>query len=104
MEVLVRRLREVVLIHYARTHAHFVHDHFVVKLVSVAPIRSQIIANQILLVTISHAALREIVVLADNITCSKNLWPGTKVLLMILREVINRSLVLVQSTQILVVV
>ena len=45
MEVLVGRLGEVVLIDHARTHAHLVHDHFVVKLVGVAPVRSQIVAN-----------------------------------------------------------
>lgn len=106
MEVLVRGLREVVFIHYTRVDTHFIHDHFVIKLICVAAICSQVVADEVLRFSLAvrHAAGREIVVLVDNITSSKNLRFSTEVLLMILRKVINRSLLLVKRAQILIVV
>ena len=94
MEVLIRRLREIILIKPSRILADLILNHSIVKFIGCATIGSKIITNQILrsLRTISKTSFLEIIILVRSITLTKNLRLRAEILFWILREIINGSL------------
>lgn len=87
-------------------HAQFILDHSIVEVVSVPSVGPQVVANQILRpsLAILQSALLEVVVRGDGVAVTKDLRLGAEVLLLILGEVVDGSLVLVQGAQVLVVI
>ena len=92
-------------------HTYLVLDHPIVIVVSVTSIGPQVVADQILgsPLTVGKTTGLEVVALQFvqlhiGVTMSQNLGLCTKILLLVLREVIHRSLVPVERAQILVII
>ena len=86
--------------------AQFILDHSIVEVVGVSSVGAQIVSNQILCpsLTVLHLAVLEVIIRRNRVAVPKDLRLGTKVLLLILREVVHGSLVLVQGAQVLIVI
>ena len=106
MEVLIRRLREVILIQSCRILADLVLNHSIVEVVGCATICPEIISNQIFrsLRANCQTTILEIIILVLCVTLTENLRLGAEILLCILREVINCSLIPMKSAQVLIII
>lgn len=106
MEILISCLREIILIQPSRTHTHLIHDHPIVVVIGFSTVGSELITDWILglPIVVLKAALLEIIVFRHNITRTQNLRFRTKILLLILWEIIYRSFILVQRSKILIVI
>ena len=106
VKVLIGRLREVILIQSRRVLAHLVLDHSIVEVICGATICPELIANPVLWFprTDRNTALLEIIVFIRSVAVAENLRLSAEILLRILREIINGSLVFVERAQVLIII